>query len=234
MASTDLLSAIKTLNDDPTIEQVTSCLSALRSQSSSFSIPNPQATRIYVALLTKTLPDFWDIISRDENLSTTRDDIVIIFRSVAGIGSLSSRLRLSSNNAKVSEESAYHLSLLLNLLELVIEPDTASSLIWKNIVASTSSSDVKRTLVWKEYTKVIASGVIISTVAEAEDQFKKLKTIRESSWISNGPAFAEWLGRNIAVMVKELGGKIDESDEKELQALMQLFSKSLSFSYRGM
>lgn len=232
MESSDASTVLKILSEDPNIEQVAACLKTLSSRFTLYSIPNPQATRIYSTILTKTLPDFWDIISENATYFSTKEDVVNVFRSVAGIGALLSRLRQTNKETKKSSESVYHLSLLLDVLELVLQPETTSSLIWKSIIDSTSSSDVKRVLVWKEYTNMIASGVVTSTVAEAEDHFKTTKSIREGSWISKGPVFAEWLGRNDAVMAKELhgGGK---ADSKDWEALMHLVSKSLSFSYRG-
>jgi telomere length regulation protein len=65
-------------------------------------------------------------------------------------------------------------------------------------------------------------------VAEAEDVVKNKNTTRIVSWLADGSTFADWLGRNIALLMKGSDKYLDD-----ITAVTELCSKSLTLGYTG-
>jgi telomere length regulation protein len=100
--------------------------------------------------------------------------------------------------------------------------------VWMGCV-QTSQTPARRTILWKEFTSMIASGRLMSMFAEAEDVLKKLDHKSHPLWVSNGGQYSRWLGLNISTMLKGL--KFGDTDG--WSAAQKICSKALALGYSG-
>ncbi|KAF2096650.1 hypothetical protein NA57DRAFT_42867 [Rhizodiscina lignyota] len=215
---------LKTLNEQPSVADVSRCLEFLaRSPSSRLQIklPGPLSSQIIFVLVNRTLPDVWGTFDEDYSLSGPKEALISVFRSVPGLNAILGRLKSLINErkqAKAVSGSSDQIRILLGVLDLVLKPDSCSATIWSDI-CTYSDDEIKRTLLWKEYISVVASGRLPSAIAEAEDLLKGDKEHYYGMWISKGSVFAEWLGLNIVSMMGSSNHK--SPDQGVFEAITQ-------------
>lgn len=230
---------LKILQSQPDAENLTKCLQWLVStrKESAFDIrqASPKAAQIIHVLVNAIVTDYWRSW-KDSDSPDNRKTYRLLLRcltSIAGIGAILTRLRASISDVAESqneEKSDPKLSLeMLNLLGDLLEEDGVLDGIWNKIYQS-SASPTQKQLVWKELIALVAAGRVLSIAAEVSGrQRTSSMDISESSWVTNGPVYAEWLGRSIRVMALQH----EQQPPEKKKATFQLFSKSLTLGYTG-
>jgi telomere length regulation protein len=219
-------SLLDALKSQPSQETVTNALIYMTSDGFSLLLPDPLNASIAHQLVNDTIPHYW----RPLHKSPQARQFCRILRNPTGIGHMITRLRslISDTRQKKApgeeRDSAIHVEDLLDVLEGTLKEDDTSIKVLQD-VQKNGKSAMQKKLIWREYLSQIASGRIVSIVAEAEDATKAQSTSRSSSWLADGSKFAAWLGRNIAYLMRET----EQNDE----AVVEICSKALTLGYTG-
>lgn len=194
------------------------------------------AAQILHVLVSVTIPDHWNNLSADNELSLegkplgakhrARAALLRCLNSVPGIGSLLAQLRklLAGQDGKGSTSQAVTKD-LLTVLSSLLKPQGLLLHIYSDI-SKHAASPVQKQVMWKELISFLATGKILSTVAEASktiDNFANSKL----SWMAEGPAYASWLGGEISCMVI----KFEPGDAEAWKYLSSFVGRALSIGY---
>jgi telomere length regulation protein len=220
---------LEALKSQPSHETVTKALKYMTSDGFSLLLPEPLNASIAHQLVNDTIPHYW----RSLRNSPQTEYFARILRNPTGIGHIITRLHsliTDSRQKKVAGETrdlAEHIEDLLGILEITFRGDVTAYLVLQDIQVHGKNAMQKK-LIWREFLAQTASGRLVSMVAEAEDVLKGRNTLRTPCWLADGGAFADWLGRNIALLTRDVS-----KDEDSLSALVELYSKALTFGYTG-
>ncbi|EUC35962.1 hypothetical protein COCCADRAFT_34551 [Bipolaris zeicola 26-R-13] len=221
-------SALKALKNQPSRTTVSNVLDYLTTEGFSLLLPDPLNASIAHQLVNDTIPNYWRSIKGQKEAKK----IGKILRNPTSLGHVITRLRSliadSRQKKKPGEErnTAEHISDALEVLDLILCDNETSFLILQDVLLFGKNA-IQKKLIWKEYLAQVVSGRLLSIAAEAEDVLKKDKdTSRVSSWLPEGKGYAEWLGRNIAVLLE----RGSESDD-HLTAATEFCSKALGLGY---
>lgn len=218
---TDLRKALIALTSDGGSKQ---------SSSPDLRRPSPEAAKIINEIVVTSIPDYWTslVVEHDGNHESpsNRDLLLDCLRNLAGIGAVVARLRLLATQPNNhNEQSLSQIKDLIAVLDALLGHDELVRDLWQQlVVVGKNPADVK--VLWREFSSLIASGKIVSSVAQGEDALKTSPLLALSSWISDANKYASWLGRNIATMVLSIH---PTDDEKSWSAAGQLSSKCFSF-----
>ena len=210
-----------------------------------FSIvaPGSTAAQILHVLVSTTIPDHWkNLVADDESEESNkrsrtkrkaRAALLRCFSSVTGIGIILAQLRkllsgLSSQGEGGKDAGTRDvIKDLLNVLSSLLKPRGLLLHIQTGI-SKNAVSPVQRQIISKELASYLAAGKVLSTAAEA---FKSIDDPVSSkcSWISEGPAYASWLGGQISVSAMKL--QLEETDTWSY--LSSFTGRSLSLGYTG-
>ena len=221
--------ALEALKSQPSQDTVTNVLKYLTCERFSLLLPEPLNASIAHQLVNDTIPHYWRPLRKSHNQKL----FAKVLRNPTGIGHIITRLRsliADSRQKKAPGETrdpSEHIDDLLELLDELFRKEDTSSLILRDVQVHGKNAMQKK-LIWREYLAQTASGRLVSVVAEAEDAIKSKETARTVSWIADGSAFAKWLGRNIAVLMRE-----EDKSEERLLAVVELCSKALTLGYIG-
>ena len=237
---------IEVLLSKPDLNALTKCLKWLTSKNDdgshfNINIPGPQAARIISILVNDIIPNFWHVLQEkaDPVNIKRRRMLVTCLVNVAGIGAMINQLRslvvvskgTQKKHEKVSQPSSALQSIqeLLDVLETLFQKDDFIERVWHTISVSIEQS-IKRNLLWKEFVSFLASGKLLSAVAEANDICNELRSdVQKGSWIGDGPLYSRWFGRSILYMIT----KNIENDVEKSKAMTLLLSKALTLGYTG-
>lgn len=230
--------ALQTLKESPSWTQVQEVLILLtKPANGDFNIKQPGAlaAQLIQALVTQTLPDFWTMLKKEKSPAPTKSMFTAALFSVSGLVALLSRLKVltvaCSPSAKPGQRSFSPLQLrdLLEVLEEILRPETMFTALWSNCVLLCTTLP-QRTVLWKEFVSLVASGKLMSSFAEAEDILKQSGEKHRSLWVSKGTDYTRWLARNISNMVKVANA----SEAESFSAVKTICSKALAIGYSGM
>ncbi|KAF1969206.1 hypothetical protein BU23DRAFT_513540, partial [Bimuria novae-zelandiae CBS 107.79] len=224
---------LETLKQKPDFDSVANVLRYLANESERkdgfhLLLPDPIAANIAYHLINTTIPDYWQTI---KERSMQLKQLLRCLRNPCAIGNIIIRLRplIADCQQKRSvgndRNSTSHIIDLLDVLERILSGDHCLSLV-RSDVAAHGKNVAKGRMIWKEFVVQIASGRIVSLVAEAEDVLKGTEEARKASWLADGSVYAMWLGRNIANLVKGA-----EDDEVTALATVDVCSKALTLGY---
>jgi telomere length regulation protein len=222
-------SVIEALRSQPNQETVSSALRYMTAGGFSLLLPEPLNASIAHQLVNDTIPHYWRF-SRESPLAKAYANVL---RNPTGIGHIITRLRsliADSRQKKAAEDArdpSDHIQDLLEVLDRIFRSENTSSLVLRDVLAY-GKNVMQKKLIWREYLAQIASGRVLSIVAEAEDVFKSRESTKTVSWLADGNVLATWLGRNIAYLTNEA----DKSAEY-LSAVAELSSKALTLGYTG-
>ena len=233
----DVLEALKAKPDYATLSRALRWLNRSLTHDDEFNIrnPGPKATQIIFTLVNDIVPDYWETLRNDSGHE--KGLLVQCLRTVAGIGAITSRLRFLltllrdvQNPAPVTFVSkAQPVEILLSLLETILASEEIITVIWRDIEGCNLPS-FQKSLQWKEFSSLVASGKVLSIASEASLAVGDLSSsIQNSCWISDGSQYAAWLGRCIQHTSKAL----TDDDVEGQRALSQLLSKGLTLGYTG-
>ena len=233
----DVLEALRAKPDQATLSRALRWLNRKAEQVDDFNIkkPGPRAAQIIFTLVTDIVPDYWEVL-RGQGGHDTRL-LVQCLSTVAGIGAITSRLRLLLTLLKESQKPAevtvfsktQPVEVLLSVLETILAKEGFLTTIWHDIEGCNLPSSHK-SLQWKEFVSLIASGKVLSIASEASLTLGDLSSnIKDWSWVGDGSQYAKWLGRSMQHAVKAV-----KDDDVECQkALSQLLSKGFTLGYTG-
>ena len=233
----DALQALKSKPDHIALSRALRWLNRTASHDDEFNIkkPGPKAAQIIFTLVSDIVPDYWEILS-DES-GQEKSSLVQCLRSVAGIGAITSRLRLHLTLLKDSQKPAQVIvvsktqpvEILLNVLEAVLAKEDFIAAIWHDIEGCNLSSSQK-SLQWKEFSSLVASGKVLSIASEMNIALGDLSSsIKEWSWVGDGRQYAAWLGRCMQYAIEG----VKDGDSEGQKALSQFLSKGLALGYTG-
>jgi telomere length regulation protein len=223
------------LKTQPSLESVDKILNHLATESrrtGGFSLvtPGPVQAQIVDTLVRNIIPDYWRTLIEAGKLQNL---LVECLQNANGIGAILGRLRPLIADCRQTKpvdntrDASEHIIELLDVLDRILSDDGVSSQIWVSIQTH-AQNPIQKTLMWKEYVLQIASGKILSLVAEAEDVIKERGSPGKTYWCGNGKEYASWLGRNIAVLLRR---NVDVEDF--MVAVTELCGKVLSLGYLG-
>lgn len=237
----DVLDVLKSAPGRQLLGRALRWLTCSERNSDGFNIkmPCPKAAQIIHVLVNSIIPNYWTSFNQDHNSDPPREKRLLVrcLRSVAGIGALISRLRLLISLLKESQAHAkignpnkgQPLEELLDVVRNVLEEDGFTPLIWNDISTCTSQSSLK-SLQWKEFLALVASGRILSLTSEATIILNGSDSSTKAGiWVADGNQYATWLGRNIQEMMKT----VTADDVECAKAISQLLSKALILGYTG-
>lgn len=229
--------ALQTLKESPSWSQLQEVMTFLiKSKDGSFNIKQPGAlaAQLIQALITRTLPDFWTLLKKEKALAPTKPMFAAALLSVSGLGALSSRLKVltvaCSSAAKPGQTSVSPLQLraVLEVIEEMLRPETMFTSLWTDCVFL-GQTLLQRTVLWKEFVSLVASGKLMSSFAEAEEILIKSGERYQPLWVSKGTEYTRWLAQNISQMVK-----VANTDDTEIfSAAKTICSKALALGYSG-
>jgi telomere length regulation protein len=228
-------SALEALKSQPSQETVSNALTYMTSDGFSLLLPEPLNASIAHQLVNDTIPHYWRPLGK----SPLKKLLARTLRNPTGLGHIITRLRsliIESQQRKSPSEiqdQTENIEDLFDVLDAVLRRPDTSALVFYDIQVH-CKTDTKKKLIWREYLSQIASGRLVSVVAEAEDVLKSKGSSITAMWLADGNAYADWLGANIAFMMRQVEdrGGIDNSDEHTVAAV-ELCSKSLVLGYTG-
>ena len=233
----DVLEALKSKPDHVTLSKALRWLNRTVTHNDEFNVrrPGPKAAQIIFTLVNDIVPDYWETLKSEGGQETNL--LLQCLRSVAGIGAITSRLRLLLSMLKDSQKPAQvtfvnktqPVEILLNLLETALAREDFVTIIRRDIEDCNIPLSQK-SLQWKEFSSLVASGKVLSIASEANLALGDLSSsIRDRSWIGDGSQYAAWLGRCIQHTLKVVNDDIEGQ-----RALSQLLRKGLTLGYAGL
>ena len=233
----DVLDALRSKPDFATLSKALRWLNRTIAHNDDFNVkkPGPKAAQIVFTLVNDIVPDYWETLKDEEGKD--KNLLVQCLNSVAGIGAITSRLRLLLTLLKDSQKPAQvslvsktqPVEVLLNVLETLLAKENFITVIWHDIEGCNISSSQK-SLQWKEFISLVASGKVLSIASEANLTMGDLSSsIKNRCWIGDGSRYAAWLGRSIQHTLKAL----KDGDGEGQRALSQLLSKGMTLGYTG-
>ncbi|RMZ84548.1 hypothetical protein DV737_g1136, partial [Chaetothyriales sp. CBS 132003] len=192
----------------------------------SVHVASPQASQIIAAIVTKVVPDYWDVYEQPK-LSTSetqiRDYILNVLRSVPGVGALLLQLKqMSSIGAGRKPILLYTAS----VLSMVLKP----SITLRTLLQDTIKLYTKQTLrhaVWQEVVALLAGSKVLSSASQAL-QSMSLEVSGDNAFVADGVQYAQWLARNISTAAISLS----PTDSDSWTMLSRIAKRGLNLGYR--
>ncbi|KAF2271949.1 uncharacterized protein EI97DRAFT_437330 [Westerdykella ornata] len=224
---------LKALKSQPGFEILQKILQHLEKPSTganAFNLitPTPVSAQIVDTLVNNTIPDYWRTLKETNRLVK---ELVKCLQNANGLGAILSRLRplivdcRQKKPVNNTRDPSSYIEDLIEILEKILAGDRISSQIWHDIRAH-AQNPTQRTLMWKEYISQVASGRVLAAVAEAENAIKEHGSSPKASWLANGQEYSSWLGRNMAVFMKDA-----VAEEALISDVTSLCAKVLSLGY---
>lgn len=225
----EALNILRSSPDEDALHDLLSFFKQPSQQSAGFDIkvPTPSSAKVVNELINTTLPDFWGTHDQTNVL------ILDCLRSVAGIGAILAKLRISISKCQAARKGIQGLELtqplsdLLTILSQLLCSDDLAENVYDDIDRLVESQ-ARRALLWKEFLTLVGTGKIIASAAEAEDTVKSAGGRLEPSWLSNGSKYSAWIGRNVGTILHK-----STSDTSTYKAAAQLCGKALGIGYPG-
>jgi telomere length regulation protein len=230
--------ALQVLKESPALSQVQEVLNFLTNpKNGDFNIKQPGvlAAQLIQTFVTQILPNFWTELRREKAPARTRSTFLNVLLSVSGLGALLSRIKVLTVAcglaAKPGEASISPLQLraVLEATEELLRPASIFASVWTNCILL-SQTLPRRTVLWKEFVSLMASGKLMSSFAEAEEVLKISGEKYKPQWVSKGTQYTRWLAQNISHMIK-----VSRTDDAGVSsAAKAMCSKALALGYSGM
>lgn len=202
---------LQLLQGEPTEQELLQILKSLdpsRAGNGSTSIdirlPSPLHGQILHVLVNKTIPDHWSNIEKS-NLKL-RGALLRCFSSVVGLRTLVGYIQISNNAIRpmsVKEKEPGRILALRDVLSFtsnLLKPKGFFARVYHDNTVI-YDTDAKRRVAWSEFCSLLSGGKVLSTAAEALTVIKDSEETYTKSWIGEGHAFAEWLGKNMSYMI---------------------------------
>ena len=235
------LDILKSKPDNQELDRVLRWLKSTVSHHEGFNIkvPGPKASEIIYILISDIIPIYWVTKHESAVSDQSRGNNLLVYclSSVAGLGAIVSRLRLLLSHLKDPQgqsdvsgiRKTQPVELLIDVLEAILGNNGFVLSIWNDINAW-SLQPSQKSLQWKEFISLVASGKLLSIASEATATVKNSESsVSPGSWVGGGHKYAAWLGSNVQHM---LGASV-ASDFEGPKMLSQLLKKALILGYIG-
>jgi telomere length regulation protein len=233
------------LKSKPGLEDLIRCMKWISTNGNGFDIrsPGPHAAQIIHVIVNETVPNYWHIwrSTDSSDYDKPRKLLKRCLTSVAGLGAVVMQLRTLSSDIEVNQGTeksvpilnqsakAKALSDLIDLLERLLAGHETIQALLAHIKHSGHTTTLT-TLLWKELVSLLASGKLLSVVAEADSHRNNAESRAiEKSWLADGPVYSRWLGRNIHFMILQM----DRSENPKDSPINQIINKALTLGYTG-
>ncbi len=237
----DALDTLKAKPDHQELNRVLRWLKSTVDRREGFNIkvPGPKASEIIYILISDIIPIYW-VTGNDSSLSDQNREknlLVYCLSSVAGLGAIISRLRLLLSQLKdprgqsdiSGTRKTQPAELLLDVLQVILGDNGFVTSIW-NDINDCILQPSQKSLQWKEFISLVASGKLLSTASEATATLNNLESsVSAGSWVGDGHQYAAWLGSNIQHML----GALVAGDLEGPKMLSQLLRKAFTLGYIG-
>ena len=237
----DALHTLKSEPDHQELDRVLRWLKFTVSHHEGFNIkvPGPKASEIIYVLISNIIPIYW-VTKHDSTISDQsrrKSLLVCCLSSVAGLGAIVSRLRLLLSQLKDPRSQSdvpgirktQPVEILIDVLEAILGNNGFVLSIW-NDISTWILQPSQKSLQWKEFISLVASGKLLSITSEATAILNNLDLIvGAGSWVGDGHQYAAWLGSNVQHML----GASPASDLEGPKMLSQLLKKALTLGYIG-
>jgi telomere length regulation protein len=236
-SSSEVLNLLRGEPDLQTVHQCLECLTRGSADGDSFDIrfPSPLAAQITHALTSNIIPNYWAPLQKDTSSKSTKQLLKKVLRTVSGLGAILAQLKSfiaeRSDGEKLgsTEKGVDQGRALVQVLEEIFDDELIND-ICRDIFLDAPKPQQK--LLLRDFVQLIASGRIISTIAETEPMVCKSDQQSRRSWLSSGSDYSRWLSRSIAQMVKEL--ELGCEQEAMWATTSQMLGNALSLGYTGM
>ena len=177
-------------------------------QESGFNVlvPSAKAAQIIFVLVNDVLPSFWPVLGNATNSEEkrARRHLIRVLRSSSGFGALLAKLKADIEEAKDGGKGKVEgLQLIIEVFAELLEGDEILSGLYRD-VTKYETRPQRADMWWKEICSVIASGRIVSLIAEGDALLEEASTnLRQKSWIADASQYSAWLGRNLRHVVDE-------------------------------
>ena len=236
--------ALDTLRSKPDYQELNRVLRWLKStvdhrEGFNIKVPSPKASEIIYVLINDIIPIYWVPKNGSTAFNQSREENLLLYclSCVAGLGAIISCLRLLLRQLKdprgqsvvSGTRKTQPVELLLDLLEAILGNNGFVTSIWNDINACILQPSHK-SLQWKEFISLVASGKVLSTASEATAILNNLESsVSTGSWVGDGHQYVAWLGGNVQHML----GTLMAGDLEGLKTLSQLLRKALTLGYIG-
>jgi telomere length regulation protein len=213
---------LDSLRNNPSQDTVVQSLHLLDTKFD-FRKPSAVSSQITKVLLETTLPDFWHVLSKKERVLLAK-----CLASLTGLGGITARLKVLAPLARDREAQVCRENLgnILVLLQMVLG---RKGFIYETWTLVEMEPEIKRHILWRELTALVAGGRLLSVAAEAESVLGRLSNGQQERWVGDGKMFALWLGREIA----EASLRVDLMEDTGWKAQSLLLTASFRLGYSG-
>ena len=197
-------------------------------------LPSPKSAQIVFALVKDIVPNFWPLLCKlnagEERRAVNR--LIRCVRSKSGLGALLACLRAETDELNAGGKGkGERLEIYVGFFEEVLKGDGLLFGAWGDLEKCESKPE-RRQLLWKEFSALVASGRLVSGVAEADVLLRERdEKVRKGSWIAEGVIFAEWLGKNLKRLIEGIGESEWAAGGRKAARIAT--TKSLTFGYKG-
>ena len=233
--------AVTVLTSEPSLETLRNTLSWLESHFvkddvSNIKVPGSRPAQVVFVLINAILPTYWTVLNdaRDPNHVKVRTTLIKCLGTVTGISVTVNQLNVLLKDRQTPTRPEHNgqvgkLAVLTNFLQRMLKRTSFIHDLWHDLVTFVSAPS-KRSLLWKEAVSLLATGKVLSLVAQADLLIKdSMSVVHEGGWLGDGPKYATWLGSNIDYMM----GHVDVANMESRKAISQMLSKALVLGYTG-
>ncbi|KAG6016474.1 hypothetical protein E4U54_001398 [Claviceps lovelessii] len=212
-------------------------------------VPSPKSAAIVHVLVTEIVTNYWVLLqetSSSSSSSTTQEPataadasqspdagrLIECLQSVTGVNAIVGHVkalfllepRTGKQDIKRSDVQL-HLGIFLDLLATLLEGDDAIRQLWHSSTAFLTDFASKKVQTQSLFS-LIASGKLLSLVAEISDVVGEDAVPLRARWLISGVDFSTWIARNVVAWAK-----VHSDDGFELRSCFDLFQRSLSLGY---
>ncbi|KAG6007411.1 hypothetical protein E4U21_006000 [Claviceps maximensis] len=216
-------------------------------------VPSPKSAAIVRVLVSEIATNYWNLLqetsasspsSSSSSSSTIQDAagaaeassdagrLIQCLQSVTGVNAVVGHIkalfllesRTSQQDLKRSDVQL-HLGIFLDLLATLLEGHDAIRQLWHSSTAFLTDV-ASRKVQTQSLFSLVASGKILSLVAEISAVIGQDAIPLRARWLINGVDFSKWIARNVVAWAK-----LYSDDGFELQSCYDLFQRSLSLGY---
>ncbi|KAG5983783.1 hypothetical protein E4U55_007182 [Claviceps digitariae] len=220
-------------------------------------VPSPKSAAIVHVLVTEIVTNYWVLLQETSSSSssspsspppTTQDAtgaaeaspssdarrLIECLQSVTGLNAIVGHIkalflvesRTSKQHLKRSDVQL-HLGIFLDLLATLLEGDDAIWRLWHSSTVHLTDA-ASRKVQTQSLLSLVASGKILSLVAEISAVIGQDAMPLCARWLVNGVDYSKWLARNVVAWAKV---HTDSGEDFEFQSCFDLFQRSLSLGY---
>lgn len=236
--------ALDTLKAEPDYDALISVLRFLSVSDGPYvriANPGPQSAQIIQVLISDIAPNYWPLLeveSSDGSASDPRaasdlDLFLSCLRNITGINGVLVRLRAviqeykEQSRGPMRSDLSLNLAIILQVLTSLLDGDDTASNVWRSTTFGLANAAKRKPLV-QEYVALLASSIVVSVAAEAEDIIKSTSNRADKHWIADGLQYSKWLGRNIGHWARHT------TSDEDMKICSSLLARVLRLGYAGM